>query len=43
LSGAPPDPVDLPGMWREFPADSALVIGDDIQEQGFQPISAATT
>jgi predicted glutamine amidotransferase len=29
--------VDLPGMWREVPAGSALVIGDDIEERGFQP------
>jgi predicted glutamine amidotransferase len=35
--------VDLPGMWREVPAGSALVIGDDIQEQSFQPISPAMT
>jgi predicted glutamine amidotransferase len=35
--------VDLPGMWREVPAGSALVIGDDIEEQGFQPISPAMT
>jgi hypothetical protein len=35
--------VDLPGMWREVPVGSALVIGDDIQEQGFQPISPAMT
>lgn len=34
---------DLPGMWREVPAGSALVIGDDIEEQGFQPISPAMT
>jgi glutamine amidotransferase len=33
--------VDLPGMWREVPVGSALVIGDDIQEQGFQPVSPA--
>jgi predicted glutamine amidotransferase len=30
--------VDLPGMWREVPAGSALVIGDDIEERGFQPL-----
>jgi len=35
--------VDLPGMWREIPAGSALVIGDKIQERGFQPISPAMT
>jgi hypothetical protein len=28
-------------MWREVPVGSALVIGDDIQEQGFQPVSPA--
>ena len=32
---------DLPGMWREVPAGSALIIGEDMQEQGFQPISPA--
>lgn len=31
--------IDLPGMWREIPAGTALVIGDDIQERSFQPIS----
>ena len=31
--------IDLPGMWREVPAGTALVIGDDIQERSFQPIS----
>ncbi len=30
---------DLPGMWRQVDAGSALVIGDDIREQGFRPIS----
>src|SRR5271169_3391847 len=35
--------ADLPGMWRQVPAGSALVIGDDIKEQGFQPISPAMT
>jgi hypothetical protein len=35
--------VDLPGMWREVPVGSALVIGEDIKEQGFQPISPAMT
>jgi len=35
--------VDLPGMWREVPAGSALVIGDDVREQSFQPISPPTT
>jgi predicted glutamine amidotransferase len=32
---------DLPGMWQEVPAGGALIIGADIQEQGFQPISPA--
>jgi predicted glutamine amidotransferase len=32
---------DLPGMWREVPAGSALIIGEDIQEQGFRPVSPA--
>ena len=31
--------IDLPGVWREIPAGTALVIGDDIQERSFQPIS----
>lgn len=31
--------IDLPGMWREIPAGTALVIGDDIQERSFQPLS----
>jgi glutamine amidotransferase len=33
--------VDLHGTWREVPAGSALVIGDDIEEQGLQPTSPA--
>jgi predicted glutamine amidotransferase len=31
--------IDLPGMWREIPAGTALVIGDEIQERSFQPIN----
>jgi hypothetical protein len=30
-------------MWREVPAGSALVIGDDVREQSFQPISPPMT
>ena len=30
--------IDLPGMWREVPAGTALVIGEDIEERSFQPI-----
>ncbi|HWX30362.1 MAG TPA: hypothetical protein VNZ53_23345 [Steroidobacteraceae bacterium] len=29
----------LPGMWREVPAGAALIIGKDIEERAFQPIS----
>jgi predicted glutamine amidotransferase len=31
--------ADLPGLWREVPAGTALVIGDDIEELSFAPIS----
>jgi glutamine amidotransferase len=31
--------ADLPGLWREVPAGTALVIGDGIQEREFQPMS----
>lgn len=34
--------ADLPGMWREVPAGVGLIIGDDIEEQAFEPIPAAT-
>jgi predicted glutamine amidotransferase len=27
----------LPGLWREVPAGTALIIGDDIQERAFRP------
>ncbi|BDB44880.1 MULTISPECIES: class II glutamine amidotransferase [Mycobacterium] len=30
--------TELPGMWREVSAGSALVIGEDIEEQPFRPI-----
>jgi predicted glutamine amidotransferase len=28
----------LPGVWREVPAGTALIIGEDIEERPFQPI-----
>ena len=31
--------TQLPGMWREVPPGSALIIGKYIEERGFQPIS----
>ena len=31
----------LPGLWREVPAGTALIIGKNIEEQAFQPISPA--
>jgi predicted glutamine amidotransferase len=31
----------LPGMWREVPAGTALIIGKDIEGRAFQPISPA--
>jgi predicted glutamine amidotransferase len=31
--------TDLPGLWREVPAGTALIVGKDIQEQAFQPIN----
>jgi hypothetical protein len=30
--------TDLPGVWREVPAGTALIIGEDIEERPFQPI-----
>ena len=33
--------ADLPGLWREVPAGTALVIGDDIDERTFAPTTAA--
>ena len=34
------EPLDeLPGLWREVPAGTALVIGAEVQEQTFQPIN----
>jgi glutamine amidotransferase len=29
---------DLPGLWREVSAGTALVIGEQIHERGFHPI-----
>jgi predicted glutamine amidotransferase len=31
--------TDLPGMWREVPAGTALIVDERIEEQVFQPIS----
>jgi predicted glutamine amidotransferase len=31
--------TDLPGLWREVPAGTALIVGENIEEQAFQPIS----
>jgi glutamine amidotransferase len=31
--------ADLPGLWREVPAGTALVIGDNIEERRFQPVN----
>jgi predicted glutamine amidotransferase len=31
--------TDLPGMWREVPAGTALIIDEHIEERAFQPIS----
>ncbi|HKI38810.1 MAG TPA: class II glutamine amidotransferase, partial [Mycobacterium sp.] len=31
--------TDLPGMWREVPSGTALIIGNDIEERAFQPVS----
>ena len=31
--------TQLPGAWREVPAGTALIIGEDIEERPFQPIS----
>jgi predicted glutamine amidotransferase len=30
--------TDLPGVWREVPTGTALIIGEDVEEQTFQPI-----
>jgi glutamine amidotransferase len=30
--------TELPGMWREVPAGTALIIGEDIEQRAFQPI-----
>ena len=29
--------TQLPGVWREVPAGTALIIGEDIEERPFQP------
>jgi glutamine amidotransferase len=31
--------TDLPGLWREVPAGTALILGKDIVARTFQPIS----
>ena len=31
--------TDLPGLWREVPAGTALIVGKDIEEQAFEPIT----
>lgn len=31
--------TDLPGLWRKVPAGTALIIGEEVEEQTFQPIS----
>jgi glutamine amidotransferase len=33
--------TDLPGLWREVPAGTALIVGEDTEEQAFEPISPA--
>lgn len=33
--------TDLPGLWREVPAGTALIVGEDIEVQAFEPISPA--
>jgi predicted glutamine amidotransferase len=30
--------TQLPGVWREVPTETALIIGEDIEERPFQPI-----
>jgi predicted glutamine amidotransferase len=32
--------IDLPGLWREVPAGTALVIGDAIEQRTFQPVTS---
>ena len=32
---------DLPGLWRDVPAGSALIVGKDIEERPFAPLSPA--
>jgi predicted glutamine amidotransferase len=31
--------TDLPGLWREVPAGTALIVGKDIEERAFEPVS----
>jgi predicted glutamine amidotransferase len=31
--------ADLPGLWRAVPPGTALVIGDDVHEQSFEPVA----
>ena len=33
--------IDLPGIWREVRAGTAVIIGEDIQEHNFRPINPA--
>jgi predicted glutamine amidotransferase len=33
--------VDLPGMWREIPPGTALVVGETVRERPFRPRSPA--
>jgi predicted glutamine amidotransferase len=33
--------TDLPGVWREVPAGTALIIGKDIEERAFRPLRPA--
>jgi predicted glutamine amidotransferase len=33
--------TDLPGLWREVPAGTGLIIGKDIEERAFAPLRAA--
>ncbi len=29
--------ISLPGVWREVPPSTALIVGDTLQEKSFQP------
>jgi len=35
--------TDLPGLWRKVPAGTALIIGEEVEEQTFQPITPVTS